>query len=103
MEIRASLGALAFVPALVCCSLPAQTLLTLPEDSPRAVCAQRIGMTDVTIIYHRPFVKGRKIWGGIVPYGQAWRAGANETPRLNSAARCWSRGSRSRKGLTGCT
>ncbi|HZD92716.1 MAG TPA: DUF2911 domain-containing protein, partial [Candidatus Sulfotelmatobacter sp.] len=28
--------------------------------------------------YHRPLVKGRKVWGGIVPYGQVWRAGANE-------------------------
>ncbi len=39
---------------------------------------QRIGITDITITYHRPLVNGRKIWGGLVPYGQVWRAGANE-------------------------
>lgn len=59
-------------------AIRAQTLLTLPEDSPRAIAEQRIGMTDVTIVYHRPFVKGRKIWDGLVPYGKIWRAGANE-------------------------
>ena len=38
---------------------------------------QRIGVTDITIRYHRPLVAGRKIWGGLVPLGQVWRAGAN--------------------------
>lgn len=40
---------------------------------------QRIGVdTDITIVYSRPGVKGRKIWGGLVPYDKVWRAGANE-------------------------
>jgi hypothetical protein len=39
---------------------------------------QRIGFTDVTIKYHRPRVKARDIWGGLVPYDEVWRAGANE-------------------------
>ena len=39
---------------------------------------QRIGLTDVTISYSRPLVKGRKMFGGLVPYGEVWRAGANE-------------------------
>jgi tetratricopeptide (TPR) repeat protein len=38
---------------------------------------QHIGVTDITIRYHRPLVDGRKIWGGLVPYGKVWRAGAN--------------------------
>ncbi len=79
MRIRRNLGIFACLGAL---PLSAQTLLTLPEDSPRAVAAQRIGMTDVTIVYHRPFVKGRKIWGGLAPYGQVWRAGANENTTI---------------------
>jgi hypothetical protein len=62
--------------------LPAQSLLTLPEESQRAVAMQRVGLTDITITYHRPLVKGRKIWGGIVPYGQVWRAGANENTTI---------------------
>ena len=53
-------------------------LLDLPRASQRARVAQRVGITDVTITYHRPLVAGRKIWGGVVPYGQPWRAGANE-------------------------
>ena len=39
---------------------------------------QRIGLTDVTITYHRPLVGGRKVWGAMVPFGEPWRAGANE-------------------------
>jgi hypothetical protein len=63
-------------------SLPAQTFLNLPEESQRAAAMQRIGLTDITIAYHRPLVKGRKIWGGLVPYGQVWRAGANENTTI---------------------
>ncbi|MBV8049686.1 MAG: DUF2911 domain-containing protein [Acidobacteriaceae bacterium] len=43
---------------------------------------QRIGITDITINYHRPLVKGRTIWGKVVPYGQVWRAGANENTTI---------------------
>lgn len=53
-------------------------LLDLPRDSQRATVAQRIGITDITIRYHRPLVKGRKVFGNLEPYGKVWRAGANE-------------------------
>src|ERR1700692_4776045 len=57
---------------------PAQSfVLDLPLASQRAACSQRIGVTDITINYHRPLVNDRKVWGGLVPYGQVWRAGAN--------------------------
>lgn len=52
--------------------------LTTPEASQKAMVMQRIGITDITITYHSPFVKGRKVWGNIVPYNEVWRAGANE-------------------------
>ena len=52
-------------------------LVDLPLASQHAVVMQRIGVTDITINYHRPLVNGRKIWGGLVPYGDVWRAGAN--------------------------
>lgn len=52
--------------------------LTLPEPSPRAHVSQRVGLTEIEVTYNRPAVKGRKVWGGLVPYGQVWRAGANE-------------------------
>lgn len=57
-------------------------LLDLPRDSQHAKVMQRVGITDITINYHRPLVKSRKVWGGIVPYGQVWRAGANENTTI---------------------
>lgn len=51
---------------------------TQPQASPHAVTTQTIGLTDVTVDYHTPGVKNRKIWGQLVPYEQVWRAGANE-------------------------
>jgi hypothetical protein len=53
-------------------------VLDLPLASQRAAAEQRLGVTDIRIDYHRPEVRGRKIWGDLVPYGQVWRAGANE-------------------------
>ncbi len=60
----------------------AQTNLDLPEASQKAVIKQRLGITDITITYHRPLVNGRKIWGALVPFGQVWRAGANENTTI---------------------
>lgn len=54
------------------------TLLDLPRESQHATVLQRIGTTDLTVDYSRPSVKGRVIWGEVVPYDQVWRAGANE-------------------------
>jgi len=53
--------------------------------SPKAFITQTIGITDVTISYSRPGVKGRKIWGGLVPYDKVWRAGANECTKITFA------------------
>jgi hypothetical protein len=52
-------------------------LLKLPDLSQHARVAQRIGLTDISIDYHRPLVRGRKIFGGVQAYGDVWRAGAN--------------------------
>jgi tetratricopeptide (TPR) repeat protein len=57
----------------------AQSLVVdLPRQSQHAVIEQRLGVTDITINYHRPLVNGRKVFGGLEPYGKPWRAGANE-------------------------
>jgi hypothetical protein len=57
----------------------AQTvMLDLPLQSQHALITQRVGVTDITVNYHRPLVNSRQIWGKVVPYGQVWRAGANE-------------------------
>ena len=57
-------------------------LVDLPRPSQHAIVMQRIGITDITINYHRPLVNGRKVFGGLVPYGQVWRAGANENTTI---------------------
>ncbi|HEY2124133.1 MAG TPA: DUF2911 domain-containing protein [Chthoniobacterales bacterium] len=59
-------------------SVHGQNDLSVPDVSQAAMVKQRIALTDITISYHRPLTNGRKIWGGLVPYGQVWRAGANE-------------------------
>ncbi len=58
------------------------TLVDLPLPSQHAILMQRIGITDVTINYHRPLVNGRKVWGGLVPYDKVWRAGADENTTI---------------------
>ena len=60
----------------------AQSDLKLPDVSQAAEVKQRIALTDIAIKYHRPLVNGRKIWGGLVPYGKVWRAGANENTTI---------------------
>ena len=57
-------------------------MLDLPRQSQHALLTQRIGLTDITINYHRPLANGRQIWGKVVPYGQVWRAGANENTTI---------------------
>jgi hypothetical protein len=58
------------------------TFLDLPVESQAASVTQRIGTTDITVHYNSPSVKGRTIYGEVVPYDQLWRAGANENTTL---------------------
>src|SRR5215471_2470544 len=60
----------------------AQAVIETPAPSPKARVEQRVGITDVSIDYSSPGVKGRKIWGEVVPYDKVWRAGANECTKL---------------------
>src|ERR1700744_6321622 len=55
------------------------TELKLPTISQRAIVTQRIGLTDITVNLCRPLAGGRELFGKTFPYGQVWRAGANET------------------------
>jgi hypothetical protein len=77
---RFALGALSLV--VVAGAATGQAPITLPDASPRASISQSIGLTDITISYHRPAVNQRKIWGGLVPYNEVWRAGANENTTI---------------------
>jgi hypothetical protein len=63
-------------------ALPALAQIQLPALSQSASVTQRIGTTDITVDYHRPGVKGREIWGGLVPYDRTWRMGANQATTI---------------------
>ena len=52
------------------------------RSSPNALVGQTIGTTDVTVTYGRPHVRGREIFGGLEPYGEVWRTGANEATTI---------------------
>jgi hypothetical protein len=73
MKRAVSILAIVFV---FCFAVSAQ--VSVPRESQRQEIAQTVGDTKISLIYHRPNVKGRKIWDGLVPYGKVWRAGANE-------------------------
>ena len=91
---------------LLCCAVSALAQIEVPRPSQKASVMQRVGVTDITITYSRPGVKGRQIWGDplpeqtaqgeatldnqntrpknapIVPYGHVWRTGANEATQF---------------------
>lgn len=60
----------------------ASAQLQLPQPSPKASVMQQIGLTDITIDYSSPAVKGRVIWGELVPFDKPWRAGANAATKI---------------------
>jgi TolA-binding protein len=75
--------------SLICVHAFSQGITTPNTASPAATVSQTIGISNVTVSYSRPSVKGRAIWGGLVPYGwnvqgfgarnsAPWRAGANQ-------------------------
>ena len=63
---------------LISSLVSAQTQLRVPRISQFAKISQTIGLSEVSVSYHRPGVKGREIWGNVVKYDEVWRAGANE-------------------------
>jgi len=54
-----------------------------PQASPTATLKQHVGLTDIEIVYSRPSVKGRVIYGGLVPYNAVWRTGANGATKIS--------------------
>ncbi|AEM71973.1 hypothetical protein Murru_2951 [Allomuricauda ruestringensis DSM 13258] len=64
----------------MCFSLEAQ--IQTPAPSPASTLEQKVGLTDVTVKYSRPAMKGRKIFGDLVPFDAIWRTGANENTTI---------------------
>jgi hypothetical protein len=58
------------------------TKVEFPAPSPACTLKQRIGLTDIEVDYSRPSVKGRDIFGGLVPFDKVWRTGANQATKI---------------------
>lgn len=56
--------------------------ITTPAASPESTLKQKVGFTDIEVAYARPGAKGRKVFGGLVPYGDVWRTGANSATKI---------------------
>lgn len=84
---RTSLLSVALVAGVaVAAPALAQTALQTPRVSPNATVSQVLGITEMKVTYSRPGVKGREIWGKLVPYDTPWRTGANEATTFTAAA-----------------
>ena len=70
------------IATLALAASPVRAQLDLPRPSPNAKVSQTIGLTEITVDYSSPAVKGRPIWGALVPYDQLWRAGANQATKI---------------------
>lgn len=72
---------------LLACAVFAMTFsvnaqIETPQPSPSAKVEQKVGLTDVTIEYSRPNMRGRTIFGDLVPFGKLWRTGANKNTMI---------------------
>jgi hypothetical protein len=81
MKIRASAAFLLLFTSISY----AQGNIATPAASPAATVQQTVGITKITINYARPGVKGRTVWGDLVPWGEVWRAGANAATTIEFA------------------
>ena len=68
--------------ALLLTVLPLSAQLKLPVLSPTSTLSQEFATSKIEIVYSRPSMKGRTIFGGLVPYGQVWRTGANAATKI---------------------
>ncbi|WP_448518620.1 DUF2911 domain-containing protein [Rhodoflexus sp.] len=86
--IQQSFVAWVLIALLIGLGLSAQAQ-ELPLASPRCEYSQIVGLTKISMNYGRPGVKGRKIWGSLVPYDVTWRTGANEATVITFSDDVW--------------
>jgi hypothetical protein len=74
---------------LLACSLAAAPVavaqapkVEFPAPSPASTLKQRVGLTDIEVVYSRPSLRGRPIFGSLVSYGEVWRTGANQPTKI---------------------
>ncbi|HEY4155745.1 MAG TPA: DUF2911 domain-containing protein, partial [Puia sp.] len=78
--MKKALSAIAFISFLYLNSFAQQ--IKIPSPSPVQTVKQEFGLSSIELSYSRPGVKGRKIFGDLVPYGKVWRTGANQATTL---------------------
>src|SRR5579883_1337608 len=71
------------VAALALSAAPAFADLELPRPSPLARVSQVVGLTEIAVEYSSPAVRGRKVFGGLLPFGELWRTGANSATKVS--------------------
>ncbi|HSK75584.1 MAG TPA: DUF2911 domain-containing protein [Thermoanaerobaculia bacterium] len=81
-KLRVAAPAAGLIALHLAAGLAAAQTLDLPRPSPKASVSQTVGVTEVAIHYSSPGVKGRTVWGELVPYGEVWRTGANENTTI---------------------
>jgi hypothetical protein len=85
MSMKAFSLSLALAVAVTAGSAFAQApRLEFPAPSPACTIKQRVGLTDIEVVYSRPSAKGRTIFSadGVVPFGRVWRTGANAATKI---------------------
>ena len=83
LDKRTTLAITIFLALAIALPLAAQMAKRL---SPQESVERSISGKKITVVYGRPYMKGRKIMGGLVPYGQVWRTGANEATLFTTEA-----------------
>ena len=68
--------------AFLFCAVNVNSQINHPKASPFTKIEQEVGLSKITLEYSRPAVRGRKIFGDLVPYGRIWRVGANESTKI---------------------
>ena len=69
-----------------------------PQPSPFGKLEQKVGLTDITVEYSRPSMRGRTIFGDLVPYDKMWRTGANENTKITFSDDVVIKGKKLKKG-----
>lgn len=82
MKTTSKLMTAVTVAAFTLFSYTASAQLKVPAPSPFQTIKQSFALSDITIEYSRPGVKGRVIFGDVVPFGKIWRTGANQTTKI---------------------
>lgn len=70
------------VVAMLIANFMVEAQVKTPQSSPESSVMQTVGLTKVEVVYHRPSIKNRVVFGDLVPFGKVWRTGANENTTI---------------------